>query len=91
MPERLREREAGRRKEGDIVRGATLAPAHTGNFSSAERVKWKALPRGSNLEDGGGRGAAQATGGVERVNAEQLVDEAAGDAEHGGAAVLALG
>merc|ERR1719446_1896871 len=45
----------------------------------------------ANLEDGGGRGAAKAAGGVERVDAEELVDEAAGDAEHGGAAVLALG
>mmetsp|Transcript_6025 Transcript_6025/g.14669 ORF Transcript_6025/g.14669 Transcript_6025/m.14669 type:complete len:222 (-) Transcript_6025:25-690(-) len=43
------------------------------------------------LEDGRGRGAAQAAGRVERVNAEQLVDQAAGDAEHGRAAVLALG
>merc|ERR1719432_100465 len=43
-----------------------------------------------NLEDGGRRGAAKAAGRVERVHAEELVDEAAGDAEHGGAAVLAL-
>merc|ERR1719453_2981903 len=44
-----------------------------------------------SLEDGGGRGAAEAAGRVERVDAEELVDEAAGDAHHGGAAVLALG
>merc|ERR1719446_1598907 len=44
----------------------------------------------ANLEDGGGRSAAEAAGGVERVDAEELVDEAAGDAHHGGAAVLAL-
>eukprot|EP00316_Scyphosphaera_apsteinii_P019362 CAMPEP_0119315814 /NCGR_PEP_ID=MMETSP1333-20130426/37271_1 /TAXON_ID=418940 /ORGANISM="Scyphosphaera apsteinii, Strain RCC1455" /LENGTH=51 /DNA_ID=CAMNT_0007321281 /DNA_START=310 /DNA_END=462 /DNA_ORIENTATION=+ len=38
------------------------------------------------------RGSApQATGRVERVHAEQLMNEAAGDAQHGGAAVLALG
>eukprot|EP00327_Prymnesium_parvum_P011661 CAMPEP_0184375422 /NCGR_PEP_ID=MMETSP0007-20130409/82_1 /TAXON_ID=97485 /ORGANISM="Prymnesium parvum, Strain Texoma1" /LENGTH=84 /DNA_ID=CAMNT_0026718505 /DNA_START=289 /DNA_END=539 /DNA_ORIENTATION=- len=43
------------------------------------------------LEDGGGSGAAKAASRVERINAEQLVDEAAGDAHHGGAAVLALG
>jgi hypothetical protein len=44
-----------------------------------------------HLEDGRGRGAAHATGGVEGVDAEELVDEAAGDAHHGRAAVLALG
>merc|ERR1719331_1387061 len=43
------------------------------------------------LEDGGGRGARQAAGRVERVDAEELVEQAAGDAEHGRAAVLALG
>ena len=43
-----------------------------------------------NLEDGGGRGAAEAAGRVEGVDAEELVDEAAGDAHHRGAAVLAL-
>eukprot|EP00321_Phaeocystis_globosa_P010689 CAMPEP_0118823086 /NCGR_PEP_ID=MMETSP1162-20130426/9639_1 /TAXON_ID=33656 /ORGANISM="Phaeocystis Sp, Strain CCMP2710" /LENGTH=60 /DNA_ID=CAMNT_0006753673 /DNA_START=88 /DNA_END=268 /DNA_ORIENTATION=+ len=37
--------------------------------SNQERVK--------RLEDGRGRGAAQAAGRVERVDAEQLVDEAA--------------
>merc|ERR1719453_2855677 len=44
-----------------------------------------------NLEDGGGRGAAHAAGGVERVDAEELVQQAAGDAKHCRAAVLALG
>merc|ERR1719379_1401728 len=44
----------------------------------------------ASLEDGRGRIAAHAAGRVERINAEELVDEAAGDAEHGGAAVLAL-
>eukprot|EP00327_Prymnesium_parvum_P025208 CAMPEP_0113254022 /NCGR_PEP_ID=MMETSP0008_2-20120614/13485_1 /TAXON_ID=97485 /ORGANISM="Prymnesium parvum" /LENGTH=57 /DNA_ID=CAMNT_0000102223 /DNA_START=145 /DNA_END=314 /DNA_ORIENTATION=+ /assembly_acc=CAM_ASM_000153 len=43
------------------------------------------------LEDGGGSGAAKAAGRVERIDAEQLVDEAAGDAHHRRAAVLALG
>mmetsp|Transcript_1966 Transcript_1966/g.3430 ORF Transcript_1966/g.3430 Transcript_1966/m.3430 type:complete len:237 (-) Transcript_1966:31-741(-) len=43
------------------------------------------------LEDGGGGGAAEAAGGVERIDAEELVHQAAGDAHHGGAAVLALG
>merc|ERR1712226_891746 len=43
------------------------------------------------LEDGRGRGAAEAASRVQRIHAEELVDEAAGDAEHGGAAVLALG
>mmetsp|Transcript_74787 Transcript_74787/g.200476 ORF Transcript_74787/g.200476 Transcript_74787/m.200476 type:complete len:241 (-) Transcript_74787:4-726(-) len=43
------------------------------------------------LEDGGGSGAAKAASRVERINAEQLVDEAAGDAHHRRAAVLALG
>jgi len=43
------------------------------------------------LEDGGGRGAAEAAGRVEGVDSEELVHEAAGDAHHGGAAVLALG
>merc|ERR1719237_1853187 len=42
------------------------------------------------LEDGGGGSAAEAAGRVERIDAEELVDEAAGDAEHGGTAVLAL-
>merc|ERR1711937_84170 len=37
------------------------------------------------------RSAAQAAGRVERVDAEELVDEAARDAEHSRAAVLALG
>mmetsp|Transcript_17558 Transcript_17558/g.35695 ORF Transcript_17558/g.35695 Transcript_17558/m.35695 type:complete len:241 (+) Transcript_17558:254-976(+) len=46
---------------------------------------------GKRLEDGRGGGAAHAAGRVERVNAEQLVDEAAGDAQHGRTAVLALG
>merc|ERR1719163_2675969 len=45
---------------------------------------------GTRLEDGGGGSAAKAAGRVERVDAEELVDEAAGDAEHGSAAVLAL-
>eukprot|EP00327_Prymnesium_parvum_P026346 CAMPEP_0113240860 /NCGR_PEP_ID=MMETSP0008_2-20120614/6490_1 /TAXON_ID=97485 /ORGANISM="Prymnesium parvum" /LENGTH=33 /DNA_ID=CAMNT_0000088233 /DNA_START=340 /DNA_END=438 /DNA_ORIENTATION=+ /assembly_acc=CAM_ASM_000153 len=31
----------------------------------------------------GGGGAAEAAGGVERIDAEELVDEAAGDAHHG--------
>merc|ERR1719476_213849 len=48
-------------------------------------------PRGRNLEDGGRGGATEAAGRVEGIDAEELVDEAAGDAEHGGAAVLALG
>merc|ERR1719237_1038268 len=42
------------------------------------------------LEDGGGGSAAEAAGRVERIDAEELVDEAAGDSEHGGTAVLAL-
>merc|ERR1719174_978709 len=42
------------------------------------------------LEDGGRSTAGHAAGWVERVDAEQLVDEAAGDAKHGGAPVLAL-
>ena len=37
------------------------------------------------------RSAAQAAGRVERVDAEELVDEAARDAKHSRAAVLALG
>merc|ERR1719198_2937535 len=45
----------------------------------------------AGLEDGGRRAAGEAAGRVERVDAEELVDQAAGDAEHGGAAVLALG
>ena len=49
-----------------------------------------ASPASARLEDRRGRRAAHAAGGEERVNAEELVDEAAGDAEHGGAAVLAL-
>merc|ERR1740129_931860 len=36
------------------------------------------------------RRAIEATGRVERINAEQLVDQAAGDAKHGRTAVLAL-
>merc|ERR1712071_530161 len=44
----------------------------------------------THLEDGGGGSAAEAAGRVERVNAEELVDQAAGDAHHGSAAVLAL-
>merc|ERR1711988_1085957 len=44
----------------------------------------------TDLEDRGRGGAAHAAGRVERVNAEELVDEAAGDAEHRRAAVLAL-
>merc|ERR1719409_1267505 len=43
------------------------------------------------LADGGRGAAGQAAGRVERVNAEELVDEAAGDAKHRRAAVLALG
>jgi len=43
------------------------------------------------LEDGGGGGAAQAAGRVERIDAHHLVEEAAGDTQHRGAAVLALG
>eukprot|EP00327_Prymnesium_parvum_P001328 CAMPEP_0182823282 /NCGR_PEP_ID=MMETSP0006_2-20121128/14667_1 /TAXON_ID=97485 /ORGANISM="Prymnesium parvum, Strain Texoma1" /LENGTH=45 /DNA_ID= /DNA_START= /DNA_END= /DNA_ORIENTATION= len=42
------------------------------------------------LEDGGGGGAAKAAGRVEGIDAQKLVHEAAGDAHHGGAAVLAL-
>ena len=42
-------------------------------------------------KDWRGRSAAQAAGRIECVHAEKLVDEAAGDAEHGGAAVVALG
>merc|ERR1719284_1701178 len=45
----------------------------------------------SSLEDGRRSRAAQAARRVERVDAEELVDQAAGDAEHGRAAVLALG
>jgi len=45
----------------------------------------------ARLDDGRGRGAAHAAGRVERIDAEELVDEAAGDAKHGRAAVLALG
>ena len=41
-------------------------------------------------EDRRGRGAVHAAGRVERVNAEQLVDQAAGDAHHRRAAVVAL-
>merc|ERR1719326_937902 len=50
-------------------------------------------PRASarSLEDGGRRAAGEAAGRVECVHAEELVEQAAGDAEHGGAAVLALG
>merc|ERR1719326_767812 len=50
-------------------------------------------PRASarSLEDGGRGAAGEAAGRVERVDAEELVEQAAGDAEHGGAAVLALG
>ena len=44
----------------------------------------------TRLEDGRGGSAAHAAGRVERVDAEELVEQAAGDAEHGGAAVLAL-
>merc|ERR1719515_650032 len=43
-----------------------------------------------SLEDGRGRGARHAAGRVERVDAEELVEQAAGDAEHRRAAVLAL-
>merc|ERR1719271_1847136 len=43
------------------------------------------------LEDGRRGGAAHAAGRVERVDAEELVGEAARDAKHGRAAVLALG
>merc|ERR1719377_509259 len=50
-----------------------------------------AIPARACLEDGGGRAAGEAAGRVERVDAEELVEQAAGDAEHGGAAVLALG
>merc|ERR1712087_501782 len=42
------------------------------------------------LEDSGWGSASEAAGRVEGVNAEELVDEAAGDAKHGGTAVLAL-
>merc|ERR1719488_228851 len=45
----------------------------------------------ARLEDGGGRGAAHAARRVEGVDAEELVDEAARDAHHRRAAVLALG
>merc|ERR1719356_1158954 len=44
----------------------------------------------AHLEDGGRGSATEAAGRVERVDAKQLVDEAAGDAEHGSTAVLAL-
>merc|ERR1719199_1508080 len=44
----------------------------------------------ASLEDGRRGGAAHAAGRVERVDAEELVDDAAGDAEHRRAAVLAL-
>merc|ERR1719515_261135 len=45
----------------------------------------------ARLEDGRGGAVAEAAGRVEGVDADDLVQEAAGDAEHGGAAVLALG
>merc|ERR1719454_2588896 len=45
---------------------------------------------GARLEDGGRGAAGEAAGRVERVDAEELVEQAAGDAEHGRAAVLAL-
>merc|ERR1719231_741692 len=51
----------------------------------------RGAPSAARLEDGRGGGAAHAAGGVERVDAEELVDQAAGDAEHRRAAVLALG
>merc|ERR1719326_323785 len=44
----------------------------------------------ARLEDGGRGAAGEAAGRVERVDAEELVEQAAGDAEHGRAAVLAL-
>merc|ERR1711988_1852345 len=44
----------------------------------------------TDLEDRGRGSAAHAAGRVERVDAEELVDEAAGDAQHRRAAVLAL-
>eukprot|EP00965_Chrysotila_dentata_P026093 865534-Pleurochrysis_carterae.AAC.1 len=43
-----------------------------------------------SLEDGRRGRAAEAAGRVQRVNAKELVHEAAGDAEHSGATVLAL-
>eukprot|EP00964_Phaeocystis_antarctica_P129806 scaffold93680_cov72-Phaeocystis_antarctica.AAC.3 len=43
-----------------------------------------------NLPDGRRGRAAQATRRVERINTEQLVNQAAGDAQHRGAAVVAL-
>jgi hypothetical protein len=50
------------------------------------------MPRSANLaEDGGRGGAAEAAGRVERIDAEELVDQAAGDTEHRRAAVVALG
>merc|ERR1719271_1129540 len=51
------------------------------------RIQWGP----SSLEDRRRGSAAHAAGRVERINAEQLVNEAAGDAEHRRAAVLALG
>ncbi len=45
---------------------------------------------GTRLEDGRRGAAREAAGRVERVGAEELVEEAAGDAEHRRAAVLAL-
>jgi len=45
---------------------------------------------GLGIDDRVGRSAAPAASWVERIDAEELVDEAAGDAHHGRAAVLAL-
>merc|ERR1719316_2093355 len=45
----------------------------------------------ARLEDGGRGAAVEAARGVERVRAQALVEDAARDAKHGRAAVLALG
>merc|ERR1719261_416570 len=53
--------------------------------------KVHALDCALRSEDRGRRRAVEAARRVERVDAKELVEEAAGDAEHRGAAVLALG
>merc|ERR1719390_213800 len=62
---------------------------HTTRESRRELQHVCAAEQGS-LEDGRGSVAAHAAGRVEAVDAEELVDQHAGDAHHGSAAVLAL-
>ena len=72
-------------------RGHTYQTRSPTTRKSPSLVKTRRLRAANNLtEDSRGGGAVHAAGRVERVDTEQLVDQAAGDAKHGRAAVVAL-